>query len=130
MTHFVSLTSLDPTRQVCTGPEPNSPKCQIRVNPVMINIHFKFSFLLQYFEMSFLCGQVMGYERPMFFKAAKPQSLDLGLIGLDAQEEAASSQVGTVLYQFMMRLTTHDDKSGVLYLSLFSVPDPNLGPGP
>jgi hypothetical protein len=41
--------------------------------------------------------QVMGYERPMFFKAAKPQSLDLGLIGLDAQEEAASSQVGGCL---------------------------------
>ncbi len=42
---------------------------------------------------SVLWPQVMGYERPMFFKAAKPQSLDLGLIGLDAQEEAASSQV-------------------------------------
>jgi hypothetical protein len=35
----------------------------------------------------------MGYERPMFFKLAKPQSLDLGIIGLDAQEEAANSQV-------------------------------------
>ncbi len=36
----------------------------------------------------------MGYERPMFFKLAKPQSLDLGLIGMEAQEEAANSQAG------------------------------------
>ena len=35
----------------------------------------------------------MGYERPMYFKMARPQSLDMGLLGLDAQEEAASSQV-------------------------------------
>ena len=41
-------------------------------------------------------GQVMGYERPMFFKLKKPQSLDLGLLGLDAQEEAASSQGETL----------------------------------
>jgi len=41
-------------------------------------------------------GQVMGYERPMFFKLKKPQSLDLGLVGLDAQEEAASSQGETL----------------------------------
>ena len=34
----------------------------------------------------------MGYERPMYFKLAKPQSLDLGLLGIDAQEEAESSQ--------------------------------------
>ncbi len=36
--------------------------------------------------------KVMGYERPMYFKLAKPQSLDLGLLGIDAQEEAESSQ--------------------------------------
>lgn len=41
-------------------------------------------------------GQVMGYERPMFFKLKKPQSLDLGLMGLDAQEEAASSRGETL----------------------------------
>jgi len=41
-------------------------------------------------------GQVMGYERPMFFKMAKPQSLDFGLLGLDAQEEAGSSQGETL----------------------------------
>jgi len=41
-------------------------------------------------------GQVMGYERPMYFKLAKPQSLDLGLLGIDAQEEAESSQGETI----------------------------------
>jgi len=41
-------------------------------------------------------GQVMGYERPMFFKLKKPQSLDLGLMGLEAQEEAVSSQGETL----------------------------------
>ena len=25
----------------------------------------------------------MGYERPMFFKLKRPQSLDLGLLGID-----------------------------------------------
>merc|ERR1719186_1173075 len=37
-------------------------------------------------------GQVMGYELPMFFKTKKPQCLELGMLGLDAQEEAASSR--------------------------------------
>ena len=37
-------------------------------------------------------GQVMGYERPMFFKLKKPQSLELGLMGLDQQEAMDSSQ--------------------------------------
>ena len=37
-------------------------------------------------------GQVMGYELPMFFKSKKTQCLDLGMLGLDAQEEAASRQ--------------------------------------
>ena len=41
-------------------------------------------------------GQVMGYERPMFFKLRGPKSLDLGLMGLDAAEEAASSQGETL----------------------------------
>ena len=36
-------------------------------------------------------GQVMGYEKPMYFKAKKPQSLDMGLMGIDAAEEAAAS---------------------------------------
>ena len=34
-------------------------------------------------------GQVMGYERPMFFKIKKPQSLELGLLG---EEETSASQ--------------------------------------
>jgi pyruvate dehydrogenase phosphatase regulatory subunit len=34
----------------------------------------------------------MGYERPMFFKLKKPQSLELGLMGLDQQEAMDSSQ--------------------------------------
>jgi len=37
-------------------------------------------------------GQVMGYERPMFFKLKKPQSLELGLMGLESQEAMDSSQ--------------------------------------
>ena len=41
-------------------------------------------------------GQVMGYERPMFFKIKKPQSLDISLLGMDAQEEAAASQGETL----------------------------------
>jgi len=41
-------------------------------------------------------GQVMGYERPMFFKLKRPQSLDLGLMGIDQAEEAASSQGETL----------------------------------
>jgi len=41
-------------------------------------------------------GQVMGYERPMFFKLKRPQSLDLGLLGIDQAEEAASSQGETL----------------------------------
>merc|ERR1719295_194055 len=41
-------------------------------------------------------GQVMGYERPMFFKLKKPQSLDMGLLGMDAAEEAAPSQGETL----------------------------------
>ena len=32
----------------------------------------------------------MGYEKPMYFKAKKPQSLDMGLMGIDAAEEAAA----------------------------------------
>ena len=41
-------------------------------------------------------GQVMGYEKPMYFKAKKPQSLDMGLMGIDAAEEAAASQGETL----------------------------------
>ena len=41
-------------------------------------------------------GQVMGYEKPMFFKLKKPQSLDMGLLGMDAAEEAAASQGETL----------------------------------
>jgi len=37
-------------------------------------------------------GQVMGYERPMYFKLKKPQSLDMGFIGQEALETAAASQ--------------------------------------
>ena len=33
----------------------------------------------------------------MFFKMAKPQSLDFGLAGLEAQEEAGASQVKHLL---------------------------------
>jgi len=58
-------------------------------------------------------GQVMGYERPMYFKMASPQSLNLSrvaaidtgvgrdsqaldILGLEAQEEAKSSQKETL----------------------------------
>ena len=34
----------------------------------------------------------MGYERPMYFKLKKPQSLDMGFIGQEALETAAASQ--------------------------------------
>ena len=40
-------------------------------------------------------GQVMGYERPSYFRLKKPQSLDMGLLGMD-QEEAAKREGGTI----------------------------------
>ena len=46
--------------------------------------------------------QVMGYERPMFFKMAAPQSLDLGLLGLDSQDDATSNQVNTKSHLLIM----------------------------
>ena len=43
-------------------------------------------------------GQVMGYERPMYFKIKNPHldSLDMGLLGMDGQGEAAASKGGNL----------------------------------